>query len=89
MPMTVTLLRGRPFGSVSEGVDASRRVLDGLAEGTSPEARVRYHAWEPGDVVVRENRCPLHRLTGWDLIERRVLRHGRVVGAPEPAALAG
>jgi alpha-ketoglutarate-dependent taurine dioxygenase len=67
-------------------VDESRALLDELADRVCSGPRVYYHRWEPGDVVVWDNRCMLHRATEWDLAERRVLRHVRVAGeAPEPA----
>ena len=67
-------------------VGQSRTLLDQLEEATCQPPRVYYHRWEPGDVVVWDNRCMLHRATEWDLNERRVLRHVRVAGEP---ALAG
>jgi alpha-ketoglutarate-dependent taurine dioxygenase len=69
-------------------VDASRAVLDALADAVCQPPRVYHHPWEPGDVVVWDNRCMLHRATEWDLGERRVLRHVRVAGDPEPSVPA-
>lgn len=69
-------------------VEESRALLDRLEERLCQPPRVYYHAWEPGDVVVWDNRCMLHRATEWDLDERRVLRHVRIAGDPQPAAAA-
>jgi alpha-ketoglutarate-dependent taurine dioxygenase len=70
-------------------VDESRALLDELAERVCSGPRVYYHQWEPGDVVVWDNRCMLHRATEWNLDERRVLRHVRVAGEAAEPALAG
>jgi alpha-ketoglutarate-dependent taurine dioxygenase len=69
-------------------VDASRAMLDDLAGAVCQGPRVYHHAWEPGDVIVWDNRCMLHRATEWDLNERRVLRHVRVAGDPEQTPVA-
>ena len=42
--------------------------------------RVFAHRWSPGDLVVRDNRCVLHRGRPWDHGEARVMRHSRVAG---------
>jgi len=70
-------------------VAESRAFLDELEERVCQGPRVYYHPWRPGDVVMWDNRCMLHRATEWDLNERRVLRHVRVAGDPEPAVAAG
>jgi alpha-ketoglutarate-dependent 2,4-dichlorophenoxyacetate dioxygenase len=60
----------------------SRRLLDGLlAEATGPE-HVYAHAWRPGDLVIWDNRCLLHRGSGYDADRyRRYMRQTRVAGA--------
>jgi alpha-ketoglutarate-dependent taurine dioxygenase len=52
-----------------------------LAHATRPPFTYR-HPWTPGDVVVWDNRCVLHRACEWDLAEPRVMRHTRVAGDP-------
>lgn len=69
-------------------VDESRAMLDALADGVCQGPRVYHHPWEPGDVIVWDNRRMLHRATEWDLNERRVLRHVRVAGDPEQTSVA-
>jgi alpha-ketoglutarate-dependent taurine dioxygenase len=62
--------------------DESEALLDELlAFACQPPRRYR-HEWEPGDVVVWDNRCVLHRACEWDLAEPRVMRHTRVAGDP-------
>jgi alpha-ketoglutarate-dependent 2,4-dichlorophenoxyacetate dioxygenase len=60
----------------------SRRLIDGLtAEATQPE-HVYSHAWRPGDLVIWDNRCLLHRGSGYDADRyRRYMRQTRVAGA--------
>jgi alpha-ketoglutarate-dependent taurine dioxygenase len=38
--------------------------------------------WQPGDVVIWDNRCVLHRARPYDYREARVMRHTRVAGDP-------
>ena len=83
-----SLFIGRHAALVAgRSVAASRALLERLEQRVCRPPRVYYHAWTPGDVVVWDNRCMLHRATEWDLRERRVLRHVRVAGdpvAPDP-----
>ncbi len=59
----------------------SRALLDDLlAETTAPE-HVLSHAWQPGDLVIWDNRCLLHRGAGYDADRyRRYMRQTRVQG---------
>ncbi len=63
------------------GVD-SRRLLDDLLErATLPDA-VYAHRWQPGDTVIWDNRCMLHRGTAYDADRwRRRMRQTRVIGS--------
>ena len=60
----------------------SRALLDDLlARATRPE-HVHTHAWQPGDLVIWDNRCLLHRGQGYDADKyRRLMRQTRVCGA--------
>jgi alpha-ketoglutarate-dependent taurine dioxygenase len=62
--------------------DASEALLDRLLADACRPPRVYRHSWEPGDLVVWDNRCALHRACEWDLAEERVMRHTRVAGDP-------
>ena len=66
------------------GLDAadSEALLDELLTFACRPPRVHRHEWQPGDVVVWDNRCVLHRACEWDLAEPRVMRHTRVAGDP-------
>ena len=63
------------------GID-SRRLIDELNElATEPDRRWCQH-WSPGDTVIWDNRCMLHRGTGYDADRfRRHMRQSRVRGA--------
>lgn len=67
-------------------LEDSRPLLDDLlAQATRPE-HVYAHDWQPGDVVIWDNRCLLHRGSGYDADKyRRFMRQSRVQGAgPTP-----
>jgi alpha-ketoglutarate-dependent taurine dioxygenase len=38
------------------------------------------HRWQPGDVLLWDNRCMLHRAQGFDDAHARVMHHVRVAG---------
>lgn len=67
----------------------SEALLDDLLAFACRPPRTYRHRWTPGDVVVWDNRCLLHRAGEWDLAEARVMRHTRIAGDPvTEAALA-
>ena len=62
------------------GID-SRRMLDDLLDRATRPQNVYSHRWRAGDTVIWDNRCILHRGTGYDADRwRRRLRQTRVVG---------
>jgi len=63
------------------GIDSRRLLDDLLARATQPE-HVYAHQWQAGDTVIWDNRCILHRGTGYDADKwRRRMRQTRVVGS--------
>jgi len=53
---------------------------DLLARATAPD-HIYSHAWQPGDLVIWDNRCLLHRGSGYDADRyRRYMRQTRVRG---------
>ena len=63
------------------GVD-SRRLIDELNEFVTTEDSRLTQRWSPGDTVIWDNRCVLHRGTGYDADRhRRLMRQTRVRGA--------
>jgi alpha-ketoglutarate-dependent 2,4-dichlorophenoxyacetate dioxygenase len=67
-----------------EGMEAGegRALLDRLVDETVAEPHVYAHKWSPGDLVIWDNRCLLHRGAGYDADKyRRYMRQTRVSGA--------
>jgi alpha-ketoglutarate-dependent taurine dioxygenase len=62
--------------------DESERLLDELMDFACRPPRTWTHRWEPGDVVIWDNRCLLHRARPWDHAEPRVMHHTRIAGDP-------
>ena len=63
------------------GYDRSRTVLDDLVQRTVHPDHVYAHAWQPGDLVIWDNRCLIHRGAGYDADKhRRRMRQTRVKG---------
>ena len=59
----------------------SRVLLDDLLERATCAKHIYTHKWKPGDLVIWDNRCLLHRGTGYDADKyRRLMRQTRVCG---------
>lgn len=82
-----SLLIGRHAHNIP-GLDPaqSERLLDGLVELACQPPRTYHHSWKPGDAVVWDNRCLLHRAMPWDMNEPRVMWHSRIAGDPASEA---
>lgn len=60
----------------------SRALIDDLMDRATRPEHVITHRWEPGQLVVWDNRCLLHRGVGYDADRyRRLMRQTRVRGA--------
>lgn len=72
------------------GFDRSRPVIDGLIEDATASEYIYSHSWQPGDLVIWDNRCLLHRGAGYDADKyRRYMRQTRVKGAGSTLDEAG
>lgn len=60
--------------------DESEQFLTGLLEAACQPPRIYEHQWSPGDAVVWDNRCLLHRAIPWDMSQPRVMWHSRIAG---------
>ncbi len=59
----------------------SRALIDELTAEATQDEHIYIHAWQPGDVVMWDNRCLLHRGAGYDADRfRRYMRQTRVSG---------
>jgi len=66
---------------VGWSMDESRRLLDDLLERATGPEHVYTHDWQPGQLVIWDNRCLVHRGTGFDADRyRRLMRQTRVQG---------
>lgn len=60
--------------------DEAESLLSALLEFAVKPERTLAHRWNPGDVIVWDNRCVLHRARPYDYNQPRVLRHVRIAG---------
>jgi alpha-ketoglutarate-dependent taurine dioxygenase len=68
------------YGIVGMGPDESEQLLDRLASSACRPPRVYYHHWQPGEVVVWDNRCLMHRAMPYDMTQPRRMWHTRIAG---------
>lgn len=57
-------------------------LLDELQDFACQPPRIYTHRWRPGDTIIWDNRCVLHRARPYDFDLPRVMRHTRVAGDP-------
>jgi len=75
------LLIGRhAYGIPGMVPEESERLLQELVDFACQPPRIYYHHWRPGDAVLWDNRCLLHRACPWDMREPRVMYHARIAG---------
>jgi alpha-ketoglutarate-dependent 2,4-dichlorophenoxyacetate dioxygenase len=61
----------------------ARMFLLDLLEHATQRERVYVHEWQPGDLVIWDNRSTLHRGRRYDIAERRELRRTTINATPE------
>ena len=61
----------------------SETLLEELLVFSCREPRIYSHSWAPGDLVLWDNRCLMHRGTPWDMAEPRIMYHSRIAGDPD------
>ena len=61
----------------------SEALLKKLLEDACQPPRIYQHTWQPGDIVVWDNRCLMHRARPYDPNCPRTLRASRISGEPE------
>ncbi len=85
-----SLLIGRHAHAIPDMAEPeSERFLDELVAFACQPPRTYHHTWTPGDAVIWDNRCLLHRAMPWDMTQPRVMWHSRIAGDPvAEAALA-
>ncbi|MDT5011470.1 MAG: taurine dioxygenase [Mycobacterium sp.] len=59
-----------------------------LFDHSTRESNVYRHVWHPGDVVIWDNRCVMHRADHADVAGDRVMHRGMVADTPENGVAA-
>ena len=65
---------------LGEDLEESRALLARLTEEGAQSPRTYKHAWRPGDLVIWDNRCVLHRGHRWPDDQARVMVRSTVAG---------
>ena len=71
------------YGIPSLSEAESEDLLKKLLEDACQPPRIYQHAWQPGDIVVWDNRCLMHRARPYDPDCPRTLRASRISEEPE------
>ncbi|HEY7540620.1 MAG TPA: TauD/TfdA family dioxygenase [Methylomirabilota bacterium] len=66
--------------------DEARALIRELLERATAPDRVYTHRWRPGDLVMWDNRCVLHRGRPWDESRYRRVMHRTTVAGEGPTA---
>lgn len=76
------LFLGRRLNSYIVGlpVEESETLLDRLWAHVQTSAPTWQHAWQPGDIVIWDNRCTMHRRDSFDSAARRLLHRTQLRG---------
>jgi taurine dioxygenase len=69
-------------------IPESESLLDELWSIAGEPARAWTHEWTPGDFVLWDNRCTMHRRDAFDPSTRRILHRTQVKSTTPPAAIA-
>lgn len=77
-----TLFLGRRLAHyiLNEDITTSDQILDELWAHATQEKFVYKHQWEPGDVVLWDNRCTIHKRGPFDSSQERILHAAQVIG---------
>lgn len=63
--------------------DESKKLLTQLLTDACQPPRTYQHSWVPGDLVLWDNRCVLHRARPYDTSQVRIVRTTRIAGDPD------
>lgn len=76
------LYLGRRANARIEGVSAeeSDALLDALWQYAVSSAVTWHHQWQPGDLLIWDNRCTLHRRDSFDDSQRRIMHRTQTRG---------
>lgn len=81
------LYLGRRRNAYIEGLDLaeSEALLDQLWDYVDRSGATWAHVWRPGDLMIWDNRCTMHRRDAFDAGTRRILHRTQVKGERRPA----
>ena len=70
-----------------DGMDeyATRETVEMLFEHSTQEENCHRHSWAPGDVVMWDNACVLHKADHSGVVGDRVMHRGMVAAYPSPS----
>jgi len=76
------LYLGRRSNARIEGVSESESeaLLDTLWQHAVSDAVTWHHQWQPGDLLIWDNRCTLHRRDSFDPTQRRIMHRTQTRG---------
>ncbi|WP_417520154.1 TauD/TfdA dioxygenase family protein [Minwuia sp.] len=81
------LIIGRhAYDIIGMSSEESEKLLQELVDFACQPPRVYHHQWEPGDVVIWDNRRLMHQATPWNFKQARRMWHSRIAGDPETEA---
>ena len=80
------LFLGGEWGSDIEGVPApeAQALFDQLLGHLTKDRFCYRHAWTPGDVLMSDNRCSMHRASEWDEANERRRLHRIILIDDQP-----
>jgi alpha-ketoglutarate-dependent taurine dioxygenase len=62
--------------------DAAQRLLDELLDIACQPPRIYTQHWQPGDLIIWDNRCVMHRARPYDFNQTRIMQATRIAGDP-------
>lgn len=62
--------------------EEGKALIRELAQHATQRKFTYVHRWSPGDAIMWDNRCTMHRRRGFDTKKRRVMRRTQTVGEP-------
>lgn len=60
--------------------EEGRRIIKLLYKHSIRKSRLYRHSWQPGDIVIWDNRCTMHRADHSQVVGQRVLHRGLIAG---------
>ena len=79
-----SLYIGRHIAEIRDmAYDDAQALLTNLIDQACQPPRIFRHSWSPGDIVIWDNRCVVHRGHTWPFDQPRVMRRTTIAGEGE------